>query len=415
MKCASLVNRYTGFLSTEVCKTNLHSYHFSIFHSVHRVSLYTVNERPMQSKSASYILVTHFYILSLGYIAAISNSLWPDGTTVFASSVAPPERPPGNGTFAPELAIDGDMASYWCDATNNDFPDILYVQLPQPMVFKSLSIMSVQDNHISSFEINGLCNGRQLELMPESAAHSPFTNVTFPEPVECGQIGIRITGALGTADNKYSRINELIPEFLNKTRNNETALSSASMSSTPPTSATSPAPASNPSPPAGSTSQTTLPGIIIGGVACALIVFLAIALASFRIRRRRRRGQPQFWQRKKQQHSPESKVHEVSTGTLREELIDAMVRKYELEVGRKFRAELTGSNGVVELDEGAMLAIPQNGSGPPAELDAVRCEREARPKQSSNTPRNDLPRKKQTIRWASGASLDPRRHGRILS
>lgn len=162
---------------------------------------------------------------------------WPPGTNVNASSVYPPESPPQKGSFEPSLAIDGDDWTYWRDATNGSFPDIIRLFFPFVLSLDDVSLAGPLI--ITNWTLNGLC------YTPATSSYENLfhigNNPTFDHiwPLDCSQIEIVVYDTTAPPFFRHTEIAEIVPRYVEGRDPNERKVVGTS-SSTAPGSSTAP-------------------------------------------------------------------------------------------------------------------------------------------------------------------------------
>lgn len=270
-------------------------------------------------------------ILSFFHLLCLTCAQWPKGAQAEASSTHPPSRD-GNVSFNAGLAIDGDLNSFWCDATNKVFPDTLTLIFPSAINLKGITVLSSNYGYIVAYHVSCLPANSSLSISTDASNLTTLTSTAhFSSPVQCKEVAIIVrsaTGAWDTQGDWYSRIIEVTPIYADgagalnvstKTSGPSSALTSHPQQSQQVSQSPNQLPSqeSDKSPP-----KPDYTGVAIGTAGGGIMAIITTALAVHRIRRRSKRGQSQIWERKNERRPVISAPHiwEAPTESQRNEL-----------------------------------------------------------------------------------------------
>jgi hypothetical protein len=151
-----------------------------------------------------------------GLSAAANVSLpvfgdWPQGTVASGSSEAAPNIFEGQPrTYYASNALDGNLGTFWNDATPGQFPDTLTVTMPAPVAVNGLGFASIVDGVPTDFTLQTLDNGTWV-------THATITGnavlsrwIPFDHSVTTAEVRIVVT-ASQTENGNYTRVSELTP------------------------------------------------------------------------------------------------------------------------------------------------------------------------------------------------------------
>ncbi|WP_161605994.1 discoidin domain-containing protein [Microlunatus speluncae] len=139
--------------------------------------------------------------------AAVAVS-WPAGTTAEASSV----HPPGGASFVAGNAIDGDVSTFWNDATVAAYPDELTVITPEPIKISGVGIVTHSAGWISDFTVQTSTDGETWSTRATVKGNSALDReVPFRRAVTASQVRIVVTGNAPSSFGEFTRLIELTP------------------------------------------------------------------------------------------------------------------------------------------------------------------------------------------------------------
>ncbi|KAL9615839.1 MAG: hypothetical protein Q9160_009220 [Pyrenula sp. 1 TL-2023] len=165
--------------------------------------------------SFSSFLIVHLgcLIFTGNILQALAQAKWPDRTQATGSTTAE-----GNGTYDAIRAIDGNVHSFWNDATLGQFPDVLTIIPPDPVTLTGISVISDGVGWITSYSVRGQsANGSWEELSSLSQIPVPLSMTFFKKPSSMSRLQIVVQDAMKNQTNVplFSRINEVFPHYWN--------------------------------------------------------------------------------------------------------------------------------------------------------------------------------------------------------
>ena len=134
---------------------------------------------------------------------------WPAGTTAAASSEHAPNVVNGaTRTYLASNAIDGDLATFWNDDTQGQFPDTLTITAPTPVPLDGVGFASNPDGVPTAFTVQ-TWDGSQWVTQAEVSGNSALYRwIPFPGEVTTTQVRIVVTA---DQDGSFTRVGELAP------------------------------------------------------------------------------------------------------------------------------------------------------------------------------------------------------------
>jgi alpha-L-rhamnosidase len=133
---------------------------------------------------------------------------WPTGTTVSASSEHAPNTVDGQvRTYVATNAVDVNLATFWNDDTDGQYPDTLTVTTPAAVTLHGVGLASHVDGAPTDFTVQTWDGTQWVTQAAVSANTSVYRWIPFAAPVSTGQVRIVVTGAR----NSFTRIAEFTP------------------------------------------------------------------------------------------------------------------------------------------------------------------------------------------------------------
>jgi hypothetical protein len=137
---------------------------------------------------------------------------WPAGTTATASSYHSPNTVNGQArTYVPGNAIDGDLSTFWNDATPATYPAVLTITSPSAVTLSGVDFASSVDGVPADFTI-ATWNGSTWVQQAQVTGNDQVDRwVPFAAPVTTS--GVRFTATLdqNTPSGEFTRVAELDP------------------------------------------------------------------------------------------------------------------------------------------------------------------------------------------------------------
>ncbi|AMM19284.1 hypothetical protein AX769_02975 [Frondihabitans sp. PAMC 28766] len=137
---------------------------------------------------------------------------WAPGVTATASSTAGANEYEGQPrTYDAGNAVDGDLATFWNDATPGDFPDTLTVTPAAPTTLEGVGFASIVDGVPTDFVVQTTTDGSTWSTQATVTGNTALARwIPFDAPVTA--TGVRVVvSASQTQNGNYSRIAELTP------------------------------------------------------------------------------------------------------------------------------------------------------------------------------------------------------------
>jgi alpha-L-rhamnosidase len=133
---------------------------------------------------------------------------WAAGTTASASSVHPPNVVNGvTRTYDAANAIDGNLATFWNDNDQNQYPDTLTITAPAPATLTGVGFASMSDGVPTDFTVQTWDGANWVTQATVSGNSQLYRWIPFAARVTTTQVRVAVTG---TQDG-YTRIAELTP------------------------------------------------------------------------------------------------------------------------------------------------------------------------------------------------------------
>ncbi len=133
---------------------------------------------------------------------------WPSGTAAAASSV----HPPGGATFIAGNAIDGDVTTFWNDATEGAYPDVLTVTTPRPVQLSGVGILTHSAGWITDFTVQTSTDGEAWSTRATVKGNAALDReVSFRRAVTATHVRIVVTGNSPSTFGVFTRLIEFTP------------------------------------------------------------------------------------------------------------------------------------------------------------------------------------------------------------
>lgn len=133
---------------------------------------------------------------------------WPSGTAAEASSV----HPPGGASFVAGNALDGDVTTFWNDATEGAYPDVLTVTTPSPVRLSGVGVLTHSAGWITDFTVQTSTDGQTWSTRATVKGNSALDReVSFRRAVTATQVRIVVTGNSPSNFGVFTRLIELTP------------------------------------------------------------------------------------------------------------------------------------------------------------------------------------------------------------
>jgi alpha-L-rhamnosidase len=133
---------------------------------------------------------------------------WAAGTTAAASSFHAPNVVDGaERTYVPANAIDGNLATFWNDDTDNRYPDVLTITAPSAVSLKGVGFASQPDGVTTDFTVQSWDGSQWVTQAAVSGNTAVYRWIPFTTTVVTSQVRVVVTAA----QNTFSRIAELTP------------------------------------------------------------------------------------------------------------------------------------------------------------------------------------------------------------
>jgi alpha-L-rhamnosidase len=133
---------------------------------------------------------------------------WATGTTASASSVHPPNIVNGvTRTYDAANAIDGNLATFWNDNDQYQFPDTLTITAPAPATLTGVGFASFSDGVPTDFTVQTWDGANWVTQAAVSGNSQLYRWIPFSSPVTTTQVRLVVTA---TQDG-FTRIAELTP------------------------------------------------------------------------------------------------------------------------------------------------------------------------------------------------------------
>ncbi|MFC1414310.1 family 78 glycoside hydrolase catalytic domain [Streptacidiphilus sp. N1-12] len=133
---------------------------------------------------------------------------WPDGTTASASSEHAPNVVDGaTRTYAAANAIDGNVATFWNDDTDSQYPDTLTVTVPAAVPLRGVGFASSADGVPTAFTVQTWDGTQWVTRADVSGNTAQYRWIPFATAVSTTQVRVVVTAA----QNSFTRIAELTP------------------------------------------------------------------------------------------------------------------------------------------------------------------------------------------------------------
>jgi alpha-L-rhamnosidase len=141
-------------------------------------------------------------------VTVIVFGRWASGTAVSASSEHPPNTVDGQvRTYVATNAVDGNLATFWNDNTDAQYPDTLTVTPPAPVALHGVGFASHIDGVATDFTVQTWDGTQWVTQATVSGNTSVYRWIPFTAPVSTSQVRIVVTGA----QNTFTRIAEFTP------------------------------------------------------------------------------------------------------------------------------------------------------------------------------------------------------------
>lgn len=138
---------------------------------------------------------------------------WPAGTAANASSYTGPNTGDGvSRTYDPSNAIDGNITTFWNDATIAEYPDILTITTPSLLNLSGITVLSNTDGVPISFTVQILQN--EIWSTVATVTGNSATQILVPfqeEMIDVSGVQITVTQDQALSQGEYTRINEVYP------------------------------------------------------------------------------------------------------------------------------------------------------------------------------------------------------------
>ncbi|MCU1529359.1 MAG: hypothetical protein JWP75_3122 [Frondihabitans sp.] len=137
---------------------------------------------------------------------------WPTGTTAVGSSTAGSNEYNGQPrTYYASNAIDGNLATFWNDATPGVFPDTLTITAPSAVTLTGVGFASIVDGVPTDFQIQTSTDGSTWTTQATVTGNTALDRwIPFPSSVAATEVRIVVT-ASQTQNGNYTRVAELTP------------------------------------------------------------------------------------------------------------------------------------------------------------------------------------------------------------
>ena len=133
---------------------------------------------------------------------------WGAGTTASASSAHAPNIVDGKQrTYSAANAVDGDLATFWNDDTQDQYPDSLTVTAAAPSALRGVGFASHPDGVPTAFTVQTWDGSTWVTQADVPANGEVYRWIPFAAPVTTDQVRIVVTAA----QNSFTRLAELTP------------------------------------------------------------------------------------------------------------------------------------------------------------------------------------------------------------
>jgi hypothetical protein len=137
---------------------------------------------------------------------------WPAGTTAQASSEAGSNTVNGaTRTYYASNAIDGDLTTFWNDATLGEYPDTLTITAPSAVTLEGVTLESVTDGVPVDYTIETWDGSNWNTAGSVTGNNSTRSRVAFDSQISTTQVRLTVTQDQSTSNGEYSRVAELWP------------------------------------------------------------------------------------------------------------------------------------------------------------------------------------------------------------
>jgi hypothetical protein len=142
---------------------------------------------------------------------AVVLGRWPDGTTAGASTHHPPNVVGGEvRTYEPGNAIDGDLATFWNDATPGGYPDVLTITAPRALTLSGVSFASMRDGVPVDFDVQTWDGSAWVTRASVTGNDRVARRIPFAAEVTTSRVRLVVTRDQ-FQHGEFSRVAELTP------------------------------------------------------------------------------------------------------------------------------------------------------------------------------------------------------------
>jgi alpha-L-rhamnosidase len=142
---------------------------------------------------------------------AVLLGRWPAGTTAAASSHHPSNVVGGEvRTYEPANAIDGDLATFWNDATPGAYPDVLTITAPRPVTLSGVSFASFADGVPVDFDVQTWDGSAWVTRASVTGNDRVARRIPFGAAVTTSRVRLVVTRDQ-FQHGEFSRVAELSP------------------------------------------------------------------------------------------------------------------------------------------------------------------------------------------------------------
>lgn len=138
---------------------------------------------------------------------------WPAGTVANASSYTDPNVGDGQErTYYPSNAIDGNVTTFWNDATIAEYPDVLTITTPSLLNLSGITVLSNTDGVPVDFTVEVLQDS--VWSLAATITGNSDTQILVPfteDAINVSGVQITVTQDQALSQGEYTRINEVYP------------------------------------------------------------------------------------------------------------------------------------------------------------------------------------------------------------